>query len=92
LRLQCGESLRPLLLDLACQLFARLLPLLFPVAEPLPVLGLQRLGLFLQSPCVAQCFVNIGTAPCDDVQHRFVEKALQDPDQDQEVDDLENKG
>ena len=64
----------------------------FPAAHALLVLFLQFSRLFVHCFGVGKGFFDAGPAPPDDVEHGFVKKAFQDPNEDQEIDDLEDEG
>ena len=77
--------------DFLAQFGARAFSLLLPIGQPVLVLLLQRLRLFLDGLRVGHFLLDAGAPTRDDVEDRVVEEVLQDPDEDQEVDDFERK-
>ena len=78
--------------ELFCKLRLRLRLFTLPVGHAVFVLLLEGLGRRLHHPRVGQRLFNRGLALSDRVCHRFVQKPLQNPHQDQKVDDLESEG
>jgi len=64
---------------------------LTPVSQPTLVLRLQTVCPQFGCMRFAQGFLDAGTSLVQRLQHRFVEKALEYPEQDQEVDDLKRE-
>jgi hypothetical protein len=62
-----------------------------PRGQAIFVLRFQGVGFIMQTPGLGELIFNARTPACDHLQDRFVEKTLENPDQDQKVDDLKQE-
>jgi hypothetical protein len=89
--LQRGHHFRALSGDFFRDSSVKLFLLLFPIGEAILILLAQRPGTRFLGVGVGHSFINHGLQTGNGYEHRFVKKPLQNPDQHQEIDDLEKK-
>ena len=88
----CTEPLQqpiPFGADFLAQLCARLVPFLLPFRKTILVLAPQRLRIAPHLFCIRLRLLNGGLALGDDVHHGFIQKSVEDPDEDQKVNQFE---